>query len=166
MSGYDVAAWSDFAVGLAGATAALTGLLFVGVSINLATILALPTLPRLAATTLTLFGTILLGSVLVLIPGQGTTALGVELAALGLAVGVPLLWAQTRPPRRTEHTPVFDWLATRLAPAVLVPALTFVSGITLALTTGGGLYWFAGAAAVAIGAGLVGAWILLVEIQR
>lgn len=166
MSGYDVAAWSDFAVGLAGATAALTGLLFVGVSINLATILSLPTLPRLAATTLTLFGTALLGSVFVLIPGQGTTALGVELAVLGLATGVPLVWAQTRPPRRTEHTPTLDWIATRLAPAVLVPALTVVSGISLALTAGGGLYWFAGAAAVAIGAGLIGAWILLVEIQR
>ncbi|SNS82262.1 hypothetical protein SAMN04488107_3903 [Geodermatophilus saharensis] len=45
-------AWHDLAVAAVGATAALTGLLFVAVSTNLDRILAFPTLPRRAAATL------------------------------------------------------------------------------------------------------------------
>ena len=166
VSGYDAGAWSDFSVGLAGAAAALTGLLFVAVSINLERIVRFPTLPRLAASTLTLFATVLVGALVILIPGQSAEALGLELLALGLAVGVPLVWAQTRPPRRIPETSLLDWLATRLAPAGLVPALTAVAGVGLLTTSLGGLYLFAAAAVVAVAAGLVGAWVLLVEIQR
>ena len=42
MSGYVTAPWSDFAVSVVGAAAALTGLLFVAVSVNIERILALP----------------------------------------------------------------------------------------------------------------------------
>ena len=51
MTGADINEWSDFGVGVAGATAALTGLLFVAVSINLDRILQYRTLPRLAGAT-------------------------------------------------------------------------------------------------------------------
>jgi hypothetical protein len=47
-----------------------------------------------------------------------------------------------------------------------VPALTAVAGVGLLTTSLGGLYLFAAAAVVAVAAGLVGAWVLLVEIQR
>src|ERR1039457_5121174 len=45
MSGYDVSAWGSFLAAEVGAGAALTGLLFVAVSINLARILSFPKLP-------------------------------------------------------------------------------------------------------------------------
>mgnify|MGYP003611234425 CR=1 FL=1 len=162
----EIATWSDYAVGLAGAAAALTGLLFVAVSINVERIVALPTLARFAATTLTLFALILIGALFILIPGQSPTALGVELLVLGLGAGIPLVWAQLRRPRRSEQTSRLDWVATRLAPAVLVPALTAAAGLALLSTLPGGLFWFAGAAAMALIAGLIGAWVLLVEVLR
>lgn len=166
MTDADIAAWSDYAVGLAGATAALTGLLFVAVSINVAQVVTLPTLARLAASSLTHFAMILLGALLILVPQQSPTALGLELLTLGIVAGVPLVAAQLRRPRRSEHTSRLDWAATRLAPAVLVPTLTTIAGIAVMTALPGGLYWFAGAAVVAVVAGLIGAWVLLVEILR
>ena len=44
MSAHDPGAWSDFGVAVVGAAAALTGLIFVSVSINLARLLAVPAL--------------------------------------------------------------------------------------------------------------------------
>lgn len=166
MTGDEIAAWSDYAVGLAGAAAALTGLLFVAVSINVERIVTLPTLARFAATTLTLFALILIGALLVLIPGQSPTALGVELIVLGFAAGVPLVASQLRRPRRSDQTSRLDWAITRLAPAALVPLLTALAGAAVLSAVPGGLFWFAGAAVMALVAGLIGAWVLLVEILR
>ncbi len=44
MSGYLTASWSDFAVAAVSSSAALTGLLFVAVSINIERILSIDTL--------------------------------------------------------------------------------------------------------------------------
>jgi hypothetical protein len=55
MTEADISEWANFDVGVAGATAALTGLLFVAVSINLDRILQFRTLPRLAGATLLMF---------------------------------------------------------------------------------------------------------------
>ncbi len=166
MDGFDLGTWSDFGVGVAGAMAALTGLLFVAVSINLERIIAAPNLPRLAGATLLLFSTVLVSAIALLIPGQHPRALGIELVVLGILAGIPLVYLQTRPPRITPQTPMWDWLATRLAPAVLVPGLILLAGVGLIASVAGSLYLVAAATLVAIIAGLLSAWILLVEIQR
>jgi hypothetical protein len=49
MTSFDPSAWHDFFVGSMGASAALTGLLFVAISINLEQILKFPNLPGRAA---------------------------------------------------------------------------------------------------------------------
>ena len=54
---YAAERWTDFGVGVAGASAALAGLVFVAVSINLSEILKYRNLPGRAALTLILFVT-------------------------------------------------------------------------------------------------------------
>jgi modulator of FtsH protease len=51
LAGYEPHAWFEFGVGVLGAAAALSGLLFVAMSINIERILALRTLPPRAAGT-------------------------------------------------------------------------------------------------------------------
>jgi hypothetical protein len=72
--------------GAAVAAAALTGLLFVSLSINLQQILKQVWLPRRAGLTVMLLFETLVIAILGLVPGQPPVALGVEL--LGLGVGV------------------------------------------------------------------------------
>ncbi len=76
-------AWSDFFAAQLGASAALTGLLFVGISINMPRILSIPVLPDRALEALALLTTLLLASTLYLVPGLAARELGVGIAVLG-----------------------------------------------------------------------------------
>lgn len=63
MSAYDPSAWSDLFVATAGATAALSGLVFVAVSINIGRILENEGVPDFALVTLLLLvGSLIAGS--------------------------------------------------------------------------------------------------------
>ncbi|HEY2553296.1 MAG TPA: hypothetical protein VGI64_22250 [Streptosporangiaceae bacterium] len=90
--------WSDFAVALARAVAALTGPLSVAVSINPERILQFPALPSRAGLTLILFVTPLLVAIFLLVPGQGGAALAAELLATGVVVGAVYLVIDARLP--------------------------------------------------------------------
>jgi modulator of FtsH protease len=80
--------WDNFFVAEAGASAALTGLLFVAVSINLTRILEFHQLPTRAAETLIVLASPLVISTFALVPGQSMRAYGVEIGATGLVVWV------------------------------------------------------------------------------
>ena len=163
--GYSASAWTDFAVAVAGAAAALSGLLFVAVSINLSRILAFPNLPARAGQTLIMLTTPLVVALLVLIPDQRRDVLGVELL-VGAALLVPALAWLNRPSTRSVEENRVSYAASRIVPAVLVVGFLATAGISLLAMAGGGLYWIAPAVVIAIVAGLGNAWVLLVEIQR
>ena len=78
---FDIEAWSDYGVAVVGAAAALTGLLFVAVSINSAWFSSSAAHRGRAGQALVLFVVPLATGILLLIPGQTTAALGVEIAA-------------------------------------------------------------------------------------
>ena len=82
-------AWHDFFLAQAGAAGVLTGLVFVGVSINLQKIVSDPNsgLVGRAAEALVLLLAVLIASVLVLVPGQGAGLLGAEVLVVGLPPG-------------------------------------------------------------------------------
>lgn len=163
MTAYDAAAWSDFALAVAGATAALTGLLFVAVSLNIERILRHPHLPGRAAMTLGVLVTILLSSLLVLAPGQSRVALGVGLAVLGLVLGIADVTWLTRAPVVADE----PRQGVRAALPPLVPAVALmVGGLSVEAGAGGGLYWFLAACGLGIAVAVLDAWLLLVEINR
>ena len=106
---------------------------------------------------------LLLGTWL-LVAGQGTTALGLEVLATGLVCGGLLLWLIRPSNRSGEGTTL--WLLGSLLPSLAITALTVAAGTTLIIGHGGGLYWLAPAVVIAFATGLAGAWVLLVEILR
>jgi hypothetical protein len=163
MDAYRAEAWSDFAVAVAGATAALAGLVFVAVSINLARILEFPHLPGRAAQSLGLLVALLATGVLVLVPGQPDAALAVEVGATGLLLATGAL-VPLRRGRRAAGSP-----RSRVGPAVIVllpAAALVVCGATLVAGSGGGLYWLAAAVVLGLTGATAHAWVLLVEINR
>ncbi len=82
-----MAAWDMFAEICGGAAATLTGLLFVAVSIRIASIGRSQELRNRATQTLSLFSMVLIISVLIAIPGQAYRALGAELVVLAMIAG-------------------------------------------------------------------------------
>ena len=77
-----LAAWEAFFTAQLGAGAALLGLLFVGLSLNLDRILADPNLPRRAEIGLVLLVLQLIVSSVALMPDQSPTAVGIEILAI------------------------------------------------------------------------------------
>jgi hypothetical protein len=162
---YNPAAWSTFFSAQVSASAALTGLIFVAVSINLAQIVKLRQLvSRSAKALLSLMG-VLLSSTLCLVPAQGRVWLGWELAALGVLFWIGTTLAQQLAARKNPYIGVrakaSHFLLTQIS------AIPFaVGGVSLVCGRGGGLYWLAAGAVFSLAAALEDAWVLLIEIQR
>ena len=164
MTAYQPGQWHDMFVAMAGAAAALTGLIFVAVSINLERVLKFPALPPRAAETLSILVGLLVLSVFVLVPGQSLTALGAEILVLGVVMGTVLLTKRLRLPRAAGQPRT--WTVT---PVVVILAATLpmaAAGISVLVRGGGGLYWLVAALILGFAGSVLNAWILLVEIHR
>ena len=163
-------AWHDFFLAQAGAAGVLTGLVFVGVSINLQKIVSDPRsgLAGRAAEALILLVAVLLASVLALVPGQGLGVLGAEVLVVGLAAWGWIVAIQL--PRMREWTIMRADLRVSFVLRVVlgqVAALTLViAGVAVLWVGPGGLYWLMAGTVFSILAALADAWVLLVEINR
>jgi modulator of FtsH protease len=164
LSAYDVEAWSDLFVASAGAAAALAGLVFVAVSINIQSILAYEGLPERALETVATLLLVVLVSIICLIPGQSDAALGIELLVTSVVFTafIAKLSHQKVPPGAEPRR----WLISRLAVRAIAAVPLLVGAISIIGGSGGGLYWVVAGILGAILGGVANAWVLLVEILR
>jgi hypothetical protein len=140
-AGYTTEGWGELFLAEAGASAALAGLLFVAVSINLDRIIALRNLPGAALGAIALLVAVLMVSTFALVPEQPRWALGIEVLVVGLAAWSILtaIWvkAMRAPiPGQPRFVPVISTVVTQAATLPLV-----IAGVSLLLEAGGGLYW-------------------------
>jgi hypothetical protein len=90
--------WANFFVAEVGASAALTGLLVVAISINLSRILAISKLPERAAEGLIILTGALVIASIGLVPNQPVTLFGSEVLAIGLVTFLVAAVIQLRSP--------------------------------------------------------------------
>jgi hypothetical protein len=155
--------WQNFAVITGSAAGALTGLLFVAVSLIRERISRHAGLRSQAGQTLVLFALPLLLSVLLTLPGLSPDILGGGLILLGLVIAAAMALIGHGKERGGEGSD--DRLARlvdRVSPNMLVVLALFVGG-GLQLAGSDGLYWAAASSTLALISGMVNAWLFLVR---
>ena len=160
--GYTAAMWLGFGEALAAVGGALTGLLFVAVSVKSDVLAASRSLSSRAAQTLVLFMTSVFIAVLLVAP-QPPAALGSELLAVAVVSGMALFILDRRAGHGSNQG-VARYIE-RFSPNTITAVLVGVAGLTFLLKAGGGLYWLIPAAAASLLGGVVNAWLFLVGVN-
>jgi hypothetical protein len=153
--------WAGFGEALAAVGGALTGLLFVAVSVKSDVLAASLSLRSRAGQTLVLFMTSVLAAVLLVAP-QPAAALGAELLALAAVSGAALLILDRRAGHDSDQ--VVERYIEKFSPNTITAVLVGVAGVTFLVKAGGGLYWLIPAAMASLVGGVINAWLFLVRL--
>jgi hypothetical protein len=160
-----ITGWSTFFDAETSAFAALTGLVFVALSINLKTILKLKGQSGRAGEALVVLVEPVLLGLAGLVGHQSERALGVEWLVIAV-----IAWIWVTAILHRGRGPLKDRTSlevlTRVGLSEAATLLGVVAGLLLVTGSTSGLYCQAGAAAGCLAVGIVDAWVLLVEILR
>jgi hypothetical protein len=156
--------WHDAFVACASAGAALAGLIFVAVSLNVKTMLAIPSMPSRAATTIaSLTLTVVVGCT-ALMP-MSTRAVGaISLAATALVLALSIRSAALIMRDRGARS-MADALSKGLLGAV-PPTLTIIGCVFLTAGSPAGFAIIGLSFLLIFAASMTNAWVVLVEILR
>jgi modulator of FtsH protease len=155
--------WSNFFVAELGAAATLAGLLFVAVSINLTRVLQFSHLPARAAEALLAFLSVLFVSTFALIPRQTAKLYGIEIGVTGLLVWLVFTYFLIRS-RKIDRQ--YVGFLSRFLVNQLPPLPLMIAGGLLIAGRPAGVDWIVPGVLLSFAAGIFGAWVLLIEIQR
>lgn len=157
--------WSDFFVAIAGAAAALTGLVFVGLSISLARILNVPQLTGRASQSIQLLLVVLTVSALCLVPRQPIFLIGIEILSIGLVIWTVSLRLDLKMLGTVDAAfKRYSWLNMAFTQLSVLPYI--ISGIMLLCQGDVGIYWLIPGIIFSFIKAVLDAWVLLVEIHR
>ena len=153
--------WRDFGETVGSLAGALTGLLFVAVSIKSDVLARSQSLSSRAAQTLVLFLTPAIIAVTLVAPQPGA-ALGAELLGVAAVSGTAVLILD----RRAGQDPGNTWARyiEQASPNMLTSILVAIAGITFLVKAGGGLYWIIPAVLAGLVGGVVNAWLFLTKV--
>ena len=155
------AEWQGFCGGLAAVAGALTGLLFVAISVKSNALAASLSLRARAAQTLVLFLISVLIAILLVAP-QPSAALGWELLAVAAVSGMALIILGRRAGHSSDQR-VARYIE-RFSPNTTTAVLVGIAGLTFLVKAGGGLYWLIPAVVASLLGGVINAWLFLVRV--
>jgi hypothetical protein len=157
--------WHSYFSVTASASATLTGLIFVGISINLQKILQFRQLPSRALGTLVLLTNNLLVSSFCLIPDQSILSLGIKLSLLTFFVWIfntRLDIVSIRDKDKTYRPAnIQNMIFNQLTIAPFI-----VSSMYMLSSNPRGIDWLVAGIAMSFVKAIVDAWVLVIEIQR
>jgi len=156
--------WANFFVAEVGASAALTGLVVVAISINLSRILSILHLPGRAGEALVILAGALVVTSVALVPNQPAVIFGIESLVIGLVTFLVPLAMQLRSFTASGIPPARQYFRVALSAGASLPIV--VAGLLLMLGSSAGLYWIAAGVILSLMVGIFSAWVLLIEIMR